>query len=112
MEGLGEEIERLQRENEDLRNRIPITADPAARKNMEEQIARNEETISRRQDQRVDAVTSSSTSGRTVGSREATTIDRLMRDMVEEIQHDFGRLESLVNQRNVELQRIQQFGGR
>lgn len=112
MEGLGEEAERLERENADLRRRIPVTLDAATRAAMEQQVARNEKTLSVRRDQRVDSVTSSSTTGRTVSSREATTMDRLMRDMVEEIRHDFGRLQALVNQRNVELQRIQMSGGR
>lgn len=111
--GLERSSQQLDQERADLQRRITITRDPETRAVLEKQLARTEETIARRRDQTVETFSgSSATAGRTVSSREATSMDRLMRDMVEEIQHDFRRLEGLVNQLSVERQRLNQLSYR
>ena len=111
-EGLEKSIQALEREEVTLKQGLATARDPEKRRVLEEQLTKNTETQALRREQIYETVRAASSERQPVSSREATSLDRLMQDMVKEIQHDFRRLEGLVNQLRVERERLTQFGYR
>lgn len=112
--GLQKSVDELERTNDILRRQIQVATRPETRAALEEHLARNEELIEHRRDQMVSTVADNSPATRTISSKEASSMDKLIQEMVTEIRDDFRTMERLVNQLRVERQRLkqQQLGAR
>jgi len=106
VEGLAGNAKELQDQNRRLQERLSKTTDESQRSAIQEKIDENNALISKRTDQQQQVISESgSTPTREVGSREATSLDKMIGDMVEEIRADVARVESLQRQLDVERKR-------
>jgi hypothetical protein len=113
VDGLSGSAKELEDENRRLEARLSKTSNESQRSAIQEKIDANNALISKRVDQRQQVISESgSTPTREVGSKEASSLDRMIGDMVEEIRADVQRVEALQRQLDVERKRYNSLVGR
>lgn len=94
---LEKSISRLDQQIRSLRVKINSEADPAQRKVLSEELAKNEELIAQRRAQRLDVLKPSSTGTHTVALKEAMDLDKALQTAINELKRDFNTLFSRYN---------------
>ncbi|MEM8955669.1 MAG: hypothetical protein AAGD22_16060 [Verrucomicrobiota bacterium] len=101
-------IERLQRSNRDIEEKLKANITPQYRAMLEDELERNNGIIETRESQMEDLVMSQNPDTQTVGRNQALNIESMIQDMAEDIEHDNNALFQLYHELNLEREAINQ----
>lgn len=95
--GLEKSISRLDQQIRSLRVKVAAETDPAQRKVLAAELAKDEELLAQRRAQRLEVLKPSSTATHTVALKEAMDLDKALQSAINDLKRDFNTLFSRYN---------------
>ena len=103
LDSLDQSISRLDTQNRTLRGQFSAATDPARKKMLGDEIAKNEALIAERRKQRLDVLASSKTPTHTIALKEAMDMDKALQTAIKDLKTDFDGMFYYYNNLIIEL---------
>lgn len=92
LSGLDQSISRLESQGKDLNKQLAASTDPGQKKALQEEIARNNEMLNERRQQKRDVFSGQRETSRAISLKEAVTLDDALKKATAELRNDFTTL--------------------